>query len=92
MTGDASSDAATASAGSRFAATLRGFGPYGLLAMAVIVLAPSPPLKAVFALIWASWSRTPWHEIGYGRPTSWISSVAVGGALGIALKFLMKPS
>ena len=69
---------------------LREFGPYGLLAIAVIVLIPSPPLKAVAILLWAAWSGTPWREIGSGLPVNWIRSVAIGVALGITLKFLMK--
>ena len=35
-------------------------------------------------------SRTPWREIGYVRPKSWLRSLAVGIVFGIAFKFLMK--
>jgi len=72
------------------AAALRGFGPYGLLAIAVIALAPSQPLKAVLVLLWASWSETPWSEIGFSPPKSWIGTVTGGIAFGIAFKLLMK--
>jgi uncharacterized protein len=76
----------------RFAADLRGFGPVGILA-ALAILAGNlvaMPLSAVLVLAWAWRSHTPWREIGYVRPKSWISSLAVGIAFGIALKFLMK--
>ena len=76
----------------RFAARLRGFGPLGILAILVILAGNSVfvPLSAVLVLVWAHWSRTPWREIGYVRPRSWIGSLAVGIVFGSALKFLMK--
>jgi hypothetical protein len=79
--------------GDRVAAGLRGFGPLGILAILVILLAgnhPFVPLSAILVLAWARWSRTPWREIGYGPPKSWIGSLAVGIAFGIVFKFLMK--
>ena len=75
------------------AAGLRGFGPLGILAILVIVLAgvfPLVPLSAILVLVWARWSRTPWREIGYVRPKSWTRDLAIGVAFGIAFKFLMK--
>jgi len=74
------------------AARLRGFGPLGLLAILVVVLgnAVVTPLSAVLVLVWAWRSHTPWREIGYVRPRSWIGSLAVGVVFGIALKLLMK--
>ena len=78
--------------GDLLAAKLRGFGPLGILTMFVII-AVGPilePLGALLVLAWARRSRTPWREIGYVRPKSWIGTVAVGIALGTALKFLMK--
>ncbi|PZR75819.1 MAG: hypothetical protein DLM73_04265 [Chthoniobacterales bacterium] len=74
------------------AARLRGFGPLGILAI-LIILAGNflfPPLSAVLVLIWVQLSRTPWREIGYVRPKSWIGSIVVGIAFGCAFKFLMK--
>lgn len=75
-----------------FAAALRGFGPLGILAMAVVVAGNLvvAPLSAVLVLAWAWRSRTPWREIGYVRPRSWIRSLILGVAFGIALKLLMK--
>jgi membrane protease YdiL (CAAX protease family) len=76
----------------RFAAGLRGFGPLGILAILVILAGNwvVVPLSAVLVLVWARWSRTPWREIGYVRPKSWIGTWAVGILLGVAFKFLMK--
>ena len=83
---------AAAPPGDRFAASLRGFGPLGLLAILIIAvstLAPFP-LTPVLVLLWAKWSRTPWREIGYVRPKSWIGSCAIGIVFGGAFKLLMK--
>ena len=76
----------------RFAAALRGFGPLGVIAILVIVAADLvfTPFAAVLVLGWAWWSRTPWGDIGYVRPESWIRVVALGVAFGIVFKLLMK--
>jgi membrane protease YdiL (CAAX protease family) len=77
----------------RLAERLRGFGPLGVLALLVILLVgnyPIPPMGGLLALVWARWSRTPWREIGYVRPTSWTRDLAVGLAIGIVCKLLMK--
>jgi len=80
-----------------FAAELRGFGPLGILAILFILLTGNIPLDgvmlpvgALLTLTWMRLSRTPWHEIGYARPRSWIGAVVVGVAFGVAFKFLMK--
>jgi membrane protease YdiL (CAAX protease family) len=75
----------------RFASELRGFRALGILAVLVIAAGQLvAPLSAVLVLVWTWLSRTPWREIGYVRPRSWIRSVIVGVAFGITLKFLMK--
>lgn len=75
----------------RFAAGLRGFGPLGIFAVLVIAAGQIlPPLSSVLVLVWTKLSRTPWREIGYVRPKSWIGSLVVGVAFGILFKFLMK--
>src|SRR2546426_376987 len=77
----------------RLAARLRGFGPLGILAMLAIPLLgnyPVPPFGAILVLLWVQWSRTPWGDIGYVRPKSWTRDLAVGIALGVAFKLLMK--
>jgi uncharacterized protein len=73
------------------AADLRGFGPTGLLAMLVIILASFvKPLSGLLVLLWAWRSRTPWREIGYVRPKSWIGTLAVGIVFGCVFKLVMK--
>ena len=76
----------------RFAAALRGFAPLGILAILVILAGNmiAVPLSALLVLVWTRWSRTPWREIGYVMPTSWIRVAAVGIAFGVTFKFLMK--
>jgi membrane protease YdiL (CAAX protease family) len=89
--GDAIGTGAAMSDDDRIASDLRGFGPLGILAILAILLgALLPPLGAVLVLLWAWRSRTPWHEIGYTRPGSWVRTVVVGTPLGIVFKFLMK--
>jgi uncharacterized protein len=73
------------------AARLRGFGPLGLLAILIIVVTSViKPLSALLVLLWASRSHTPWSEIGYARPRSWIGSLTIGIVFGCAFKLLMK--
>jgi CAAX protease family protein len=73
------------------AVALRGFGPLGSIAIVVIVASQFlAPLNALLVLIWAKRSGTPWHEIGYARPRSWLGGLLIGVTLGIAFKFLMK--
>ena len=75
----------------RFAAGLRGFGALGILAVLVIAAGQLlPPLSALLVLVWTRLSRTPWREIGYVRPKSWIGSLLIGVAFGVLFKFLMK--
>jgi membrane protease YdiL (CAAX protease family) len=75
----------------RFATGLRGFGPLGIFAVLIIAAGQIvAPLSAVLVLAWTRLSRTPWREIGYVRPKSWIGSTVVGITFGIAFKFLMK--
>ena len=87
----------TAPSGDRVAASLRGFGPLGILAILVIAFTGNivagrvvVPFGAVLVLVWVRWSRTPWHEIGYVRPKNWIGGLAIGVTFGCAFKFLMK--
>lgn len=81
------------------AAQLRGFAPLGLLAILVILFTASTiqvaplvylPVGAVLVLVWARVSHTPWAEIGYARPRSWVGTVVVGIVFGVAFKIVMK--
>jgi membrane protease YdiL (CAAX protease family) len=76
----------------RIAERLRGFGLLGILAILVILAGNGlfAPLSAILVLVWVRLSRTPWREIGYVRPRSWVGTVGVGIVFGIAFKFLMK--
>ena len=76
----------------KFAERLRGFGPIGLLAILIILGGNFiiSPLSAILVLIWVKISDTPWREMGYVRPRSWLKTIATGVALGVALKFVMK--
>ena len=76
----------------RVAAALRGFGPLGILAILLILSGNFlfSPLSAVLVLVWVWLSRTPWREIGFVRPKSWIGSLAIGIAFGCVFKLLMK--
>jgi membrane protease YdiL (CAAX protease family) len=82
----------TSSPDDSVAAGLRGFGPLGILAILVIYggNAIFAPLSAVLVLVWAWLSRTPWREIGYVRPRSWIVTLAAGLVFGASFKLLMK--
>ena len=76
----------------RFAASLRGFGPVGLLAMLVIFSGNllQAPLSALLVLAWAYLSRTPWREIGYEQPGHWWRDALLGIAGGLALRLTMQ--
>lgn len=78
--------------GDPVAAALRGFGPVGLLAMLVVYLgnAVAVPLTALLVLAWAWRSGTPWRDIGFSRPRSWLATILAGIALGVLLKLAMK--
>jgi CAAX protease family protein len=79
------------------AAALRGFGPLGILAIVIILVAGNlsvgyvvVPAGGLLVLLWARLSGTPWREIGYLRPKSWIWDLLLGLAFGCALKLLTK--
>jgi membrane protease YdiL (CAAX protease family) len=92
VTGVAPSDDPARKAGDRFADDLRGFGPLGILAI-IVILAGNlllSPLSALLVLVWARLSRTPWLDLGFVRPRSWLRVVAGGIVVGVALKLVMK--
>lgn len=73
-------------------AQLRGFGPLGIMSIILVVvgLALMAPIAAVLVLLWAWVSGTPWRDIGFVRPGSWIGGLLAGAVFGVALKMLMK--
>jgi len=44
----------------------------------------------IAVVLWVQLSHTPWRELGFVRPRSWVVTVAAGVTLGVALKFVMK--
>ena len=89
---DAASAAQPPPAQTGFAASLRGFGFAGIVAILIVVAGALVfmPIAAWLILVWAWLSKTPWREIGLARPRSWIGGVIVGVALGVGLKFALK--
>jgi uncharacterized protein len=85
-------EVAATTAGDNFAARFRGFGPLGILAILIIIAGNlvTAPLSAILVLIWTKISNTPWREIGYVRPRSWIKTIVIGIIFGVAFKFAMK--
>jgi membrane protease YdiL (CAAX protease family) len=79
-------------------AALRGWGIVGTLFTIVVLLMGNMilpnmivlPVGALLVLIWIRITATPWHEIGYVKPKSWIAVVVTGLVLGITFKFGMK--
>ncbi len=77
----------------RLARELRGFGPLGIAAALVILIIGNAyfiPVAGLLVLLWARLSRTPWRELGFVRPRSWVATVVVGIVFGAAFKLFMK--
>ncbi|MFN2603950.1 MAG: lysostaphin resistance A-like protein [Gemmatimonadaceae bacterium] len=75
-----------------FAKQLRGGGPVAIVATLILFIGNDyfVPIGALIALLWAWRSHTPWHELGFVRPRSWVLTVLGGIVFGVAFKFLMK--
>ena len=73
-------------------AALRAWGPLGILAFLLVAagVAVAVPIGAVLVLIWAWLSRTPFRDLGFVRPGSWLAGLIIGIACGVGLKVLMK--
>lgn len=71
---------------------MRGFGPLGLLSIAVIFAAAlfGPLPAGVAVLLWAWLSKTPLSDLGLVRPNDVIRSVGIGAIAGVVFKLLMK--
>lgn len=76
----------------RMAARLRGFGPLGILAILVIGAGDYllHPLSGILVLVWAWLSRTPWADLGFVRPKSWLHTLVLAVVFGALLKLIMK--
>jgi uncharacterized protein len=77
----------------RVAEALRGFGPTGVIMIAVIIAAAvfvDTVIAAVLILLWALASRTPFRELGLVKPQSWLNTIVLGIIFGIAFKLVMK--
>jgi membrane protease YdiL (CAAX protease family) len=73
----------------RWKRRLRGFGPLGILFI-VLVIAPGPFVGAILVLLWAWYTKTPWRDLGFVRPKSWVLTIIGGIVVGVALKTFMK--
>jgi len=76
-----------------FARDLRGHGPFAIIATLVVIFIGNDyfiPIGALIVLLWRWRSRTPWRELGFVRPRSWVLTVFGGIVFGVAFKFLMK--
>ena len=73
-------------------ARLRGFGLIGLVAIALIIAANlvAAPLGSILVLAWARRSRTPWGELGFAQPRSWVRVLLLGFVIGVIFKLLLK--
>lgn len=72
---------------------LRGFGPLGLLAIVVVLLAGNVngvPVGALLVLGWARFSGTPLRDLGFTAPRRWRITVPLAIAFGAAFKLLLK--
>jgi membrane protease YdiL (CAAX protease family) len=71
---------------------LRGFGPRGILAASLIVLAglAGPWAGAAAVLVWARLSGTPKAALGLSPPTRPGRTILLGTAAGALLKIVMK--
>lgn len=73
----------------RFALALREFGPIGLFALLVILLA-GHWIGAMLVLAWVWRSHTPWRDLGFVRPRRWTRTVVAGLLAGVVFKLFMK--
>jgi len=71
---------------------LRGFGPPGLVAVAVILAGAvvGPLVAAILVLIWARLSGTPLRALGFSPPRSWAPTLLAGAAIGVTAKLALK--
>ena len=73
----------------RVASALRGLGPVGIVFI-LVVLVSGPVIGAALVLLWAWFTKTPWRDLGFVRPKSWLLTIAGGIVAGVVIKLLMK--
>jgi hypothetical protein len=57
----------------------------------VLILFAGPPwFRGLLVLAWARCSRTPWPNVGYAKPRSWVGEIIGGLLFGVAFRLLMK--
>jgi membrane protease YdiL (CAAX protease family) len=64
-----------------------GIAAIGTIAAGCLI---TTTVGALLVLAWAAASRTPWRELGFRRPRSWIASAGLGLVSGAAFKLAMK--
>ena len=66
------------------AVRLRGFGPVGMLAIAIILAGAmvNSLVAAALVVLWVLLSKTQWPEVGYVRPGNYVVTIAGGVAFG----------
>ena len=69
--------------------SLKGFGPVGIIAILVIVLAGSLWGTAL-VFIWAAVTHTRWSDLGFVRPRHGAIDLIIAFVAGVVFKFLMK--
>ncbi len=82
----------TSNSDSSIAKQLRGFGPVGIVAI-IIVLGGTfvvTVLGTALVLVWVWLSGTPWREMGFVPPKSWVRTVIIGCLFGVVFKLVMK--
>ena len=69
--------------------SLKGFGPVGIIAILVIVLAGSL-WGAALVFVWAAVTHTPWRDLGFVRPRHGAIDLIIAFVAGVLFKLLMK--
>lgn len=73
-------------------ASLRGFGPAGVLAVLVVFTAAlgGPIVASIAVLVWAWWSHTPMRALGFRAPRRRVLTLIGGVAFGVLFKLVLK--
>lgn len=77
----------------RIQRALRGVGPVGIVVAVAIIAAGfmyGTRICAPLVVLWVLFTRTPWRDLGFVRPKSWMLAIAGGVLAGIVCKLVMK--